>query len=121
MELVEKTQYWIDDIDHCVSFDSWDQWLNYGQGLRANWSDLALLSWGCRQDRASFEFQIVYINLIAKNNTPSARLPVFQRHRFEMKCVTVRIREADILAIKTWLLENNPDLWRTNALTRTVE
>lgn len=116
MELVNNTRYWIDDIDHCVSFDSWDQFITYGIGLRGNWSELALLSWGCRKERAVFDFQVVYINLTTGKNAPTAKLPVFQKHRFEMKCVTARITEADVPLIKTWLVENNPDLWRMKNL-----
>jgi hypothetical protein len=117
MELAEQARPWIEDIDHCVSFDSWDQFLNYGQGLRSMWGHLSLLSWSCREDRGYFEFQLVYMDLKGIK-TKNERLPVFKQHRFELKCVLIRIKDQDIPVIKTWLVENNPDLWAMNYLTK---
>ncbi len=116
MELVKHTKHWIDDIDHCVSFDSWDQFINYGQGLRANWSHLSLLTWGCKQQQNVYDFQIVYIQLTGSQSPSGIKLPIFKNHRFELKCVTIRIKEADVPMIKAWLIENDSDLWRMKAL-----
>jgi hypothetical protein len=119
MELVEKTQHWIEGIDHCVSFDSWDQFINYGHGLRSNWSHLSLLSWGCKQNQHIYDLQIVYIQLNENPTSSGKKLPIMKYHRFELKCVTARVKETDVPAIKAWLVENDSDLWGMKALTGT--
>ncbi len=121
MELAKHSQHWIEGIDHSVSFDSWEQFLNYGQGLRARWSEFSLLTWGCRPYQNIYDFQIVYIQLNGTQNPPGAKLPVLKNHRFELKCVMIRVKDADVPNIKGWLVENNSDLWGMKFLTETVE
>ena len=120
MELVKQTRFWIEDVSHTVSYDSWDQFMIMGEGLRSNWSDLVLLSWGCKEERQSFTFQITYINLQDRYRNPNL-LPAISPKRFEIKCVIMRIKEKDVPNIKDWITKNNPDLWRMKFLTEKVE
>lgn len=120
MELVKKTQSWIENIQHCVSFDSWKQFEQMGIGLRSNWGHLSLLTWGCRQERSAFLLQIIYIHLNAQKEEKKEILPAFRNHRFELKCVEIGIKEADVPAVREWLIAHNPDLWKMNFLTENV-
>jgi hypothetical protein len=120
MELVKQTHSWIQDIQHCVSFDSWIQFEQMGIGLRANWSNLVLLTWGCRAERNHNILQLIYMNLYNTNQQKGA-LPVFGNHRFELKCVEIGVKDTDVPNIRKWLLEQNPDLWRMSFLTEKVE
>jgi hypothetical protein len=116
MELVNQTHSWIDNIQHCVSFDSWKQFEQMGIGLRSTWSNLVLLTWGCKQDRHQYLLQLIYMNLYNTKETKDA-LPVFNSHRFELKCVEIAMKESDVPSIREWLLSQDPDLWKMNFLT----
>lgn len=116
MELVEQTQSWIENIQHCVTYDCWSQFVIMGDGLNTNWGHLSMLTWGCRPERGNYLFQIVYIDLYdIKNKTQY--LPAFQKHRFELKCVEIAIKNSDVPSIREWLVAKNPDLWKMNFLT----
>lgn len=117
MELVEQTSSWIENIQHCVQFDSWYQFEQMGIGLRTTWSNLVLLTWGCKKERNSFVLQIIYMNLYHTKQTKEI-LPAFNNHRFELKCVEIGIKDSDVPAVKQWLLEQNPDLWKMKYLTQ---
>jgi hypothetical protein len=116
MELVNQTQSWIDNIQHCVSFDSWKQFEQMGIGLRSTWSNLVLLTWGCKQDRHQYLLQLIYMNLYNTKETKDA-LPVFNSHRFELKCVEISMKESDVASVREWLLSQDPDLWKVKFLT----
>lgn len=120
MELVKQTQYWIENIEHRVLFDSWNQFLVVGEGLRAHWSSFSLLTWGCKEEREGFLLQIIYIDLYGKKE-PDRKPIVFGKHMFELKSVEISIKESDIQAICKWLEKNNSDLWKMNYLTGKVE
>lgn len=116
MELVEQTQYWIEDIQHCVSYDSWTQFIQMIEGLNTNWGHLSMLTWGCRPEKTNYLLQIVYIDLYDKKYKPDI-LPAFRKHRFELKVVHITIKDSDVSAIREWLVSHNPDLWKMNFLT----
>lgn len=116
MELVKQTQSWISDIQHCVSYDSWSQFIIMEDGLNTNWGHLSMLTWGCRPEKRNYLFQLVYIDLYDKRNNPEI-LPAFRKHRFELKCVEITVKESDVPSIRQWLVSKNPDLWKMNFLT----
>jgi hypothetical protein len=117
MELVEQTHSWIENIQHCVSFDSWKQFEQMGIGLRSTWSNLVLLTWGCKQERNGFVLQLIYMNLYHTKETKKDALPVFNTHRFELKCVEIAMKESDVQSVREWLLSQDPDLWKMKFLT----
>jgi hypothetical protein len=120
MELVKQTHSWIENIQHCVQFDSWKQFEQMGSGLRSTWSNLVLLTWGCRTDeRAQYILQLIYMNLYNTKETKE-KLPVFNNHRFELKCVEINVKDSDVPNIREWLLAQDPDLWRMKFLTNKV-
>ncbi len=113
-----QTHSWIDNIQHCVQFDSWKQFEQMGIGLRSTWSNLVLLTWGCRTDeRTQYVLQLIYMNLYNTKETRE-KLPAFGNHRFELKCVEIGVKDADVAKIREWLLEQNPDLWKMKYLTQ---
>lgn len=120
MELVNQTQSWIENIQHCVSYDSWTQFQHMVEGLRANWAHLSMLTWGCRPEKSHFVLQIIYIHLF-ENNYGKAVLPAFRKHLFELRCVEINIKESDVPEIRKWLLANNPDLWKMGFLREQSE
>ena len=121
MEFVEQTESWIENIQHCVHFDSWKQFQQMGHGLNTNWGHLSLLVWGCKQEKSTYWFQIVYMHIYGKRNGKENVLPVFQNHTFELKCVEFPIKDADIPSIREWLITQNPDLWKINILKDKAE
>jgi hypothetical protein len=116
MELVKQTQSWIKDIQHCVQFDSWKQFEQMGIGLTSNWCHLSLLTWGCRVERSAYVLQVIYIHLNPQKEEKKEILPAFRNHRFELKCVEIGIKDADVPAVREWLVAHNPDLWKMNFL-----
>jgi hypothetical protein len=116
MELVEQTHSWIENIQHCVHFDSWNQFDQMGIGLRTTWANLVLLTWGCKQEKNGFILQLVYMNLYHTKQTKEI-LPAFNNHRFELKAVEIGFKESDVPSIREWLTEQNPDLWKMKFLT----
>lgn len=115
MELVKQTHSWIEDIQHCVQFDSWKQFEQMGIGLRTNWANLVLLTWGCRPEKEKFLLQLIYMNLYNTNQSKEI-LPAFRNHRFELKCVEISVKDTDVQSIREWLLNQNPDLWKMKYL-----
>jgi len=119
MELVRQTHSWIENIQHCVQYDSWKQFEQMGIGLRSNWANFVLLTWGCRPERGQYLLQLIYMNLYHTNQVKEV-LPAFRNHRFELKSVEIGIKDADVSSIREWLLAQNPDLWKMKYLTENV-
>ncbi len=120
MELVKQTHSWIEDIQHCVQFDSWKQFEQMGIGLRTTWSNLVLLTWGCKQERNMYVFQLIYMNLYNTNQKKEV-LPAFKNHRFELKSVEISVKDTDVPSIREWLTAQNPDLWKMNFLCKNLK
>ena len=121
MDLVKQTQSWIENIQHCVQFDSWKQFEQMGIGLCSTWAHLSFLTWGCRQENNTYLLQIIYINLNSQTQDRKDILPAFRNHRFELKCVQIGIKESDVDVVRQWLVAHNPDLWKMNFLRGTVD
>jgi hypothetical protein len=119
MELVKQTHSWIENIQHCVQYDSWKQFEQMGMGLRSNWANFVLLTWGCRAERGQYLLQLIYMNLYHTNQVKEV-LPAFRNHRFELKSVEIGIKDTDVPSIREWLLAQNPDLWRMKYLTENL-
>jgi hypothetical protein len=79
------------------------------------------LTWGCRPEKNDYLFQIVYIDLYDKKRKPGFILPAFQKHRFELKCVEIQVKDSDVPSIQKWLVDENPDLWKMQFLLKPKE
>lgn len=118
MELVQNTHCWLEHIEHCVYYRSWDDFISMSYTLFTNWRQFSPLCWACRKWEDSYQFQIVFMNF---GPPRSYGVPSLHRQVYEIKCVIATIQDKDVPKIKTWLRSNNPDLWKTGFLTASGE
>jgi hypothetical protein len=119
MELEKISPYWFTNMGHKVPYESWDEYLAWGNNLEKMWSKFRLFTWGCKKEGNTYYFQLIYVCVDAKpkfyGEVPDN--PQFLSNYLERNGVEIKIKDNDVERVKEWLIKNNPDPW---ALTKLV-
>lgn len=119
MELEKISPYWFASVGHKVSYDSWDEYLLWGNNLENMWGNFRLFTWGCKKEGNDYLFQLIYVSLYIKplyyGELPDN--PMLITNYLERNGVEIKIKEKDVERVKEWLIKNNPDPWALTKLT----
>lgn len=120
MELAKISPYWFTCVGHKVPYDSWDEYLLWGNNLEKMWSNFRLFTWGCKQEGTHYLFQLIYISVDTRPtcygeypDNPHLLVNYLERNGVEIK-----INENDVTRVKEWLITHNPDPWGLTKLTQ---
>jgi hypothetical protein len=113
MELEKASPYWFTSVGHKVAYDSWDDYLVWGNNLERMWGNFRLFTWGFKKEGNDYLLQLIYVCL---NSTPNCYgeipdNPQLLTNYLERNGVEIKIKEKDVNRVKEWLIKNNPDPW----------
>lgn len=113
MELDKISPCWFTDVGHKVTYDTWEQYLLFGENLEKVWKDFILFTWGCQKlSETEYMLQVTYINPSGKPRNYAGETNVFcEGNYLERAAVEVKFRTKDIEKIRAWLIQKNPDPW----------
>lgn len=120
MDLAKISPFWFTDVGHKVVYDSWEQYLLWGNNLENMWRDFRLLTWGCKkQAEDEYSLQLIYVNLQSKPNYFGRMLDdnSAAQNYLERNSVEIKIKQKDAEVVRKWLIDRNPDPWGLKNLT----
>lgn len=117
MELVKASPTWVKGIEHIVTYDSWEQFLQSVESLKRMWHPMVYYTWNCKKENDLYYLQLIYLDTAPLNYHESYlhRAPILWK--LLQRSAEIRFKETNCGQVVRWLIENNPDPWHMKDLT----
>lgn len=120
MELVQASPSWVKGIEHNVTYDSWEQFLQSAESLKRMWHPMVYYTWNCKKEGDFYYLQLVYLDTSPLNYQDSFKNKAPILWKLLQRSAEIRFKETNTPQIAQWLCDVNPDPWHITALSSLV-